>query len=417
MPELFNVLAPDDALETLTRRLSIRVEPEAVPTHEALGRVTATGIVSPEDLPSFPRSTMDGYSVRAADTFGATESLPAYLEIAGEVPMGRPPAVSLSIGMAAGAFTGGMLAEGADAVVMEEHTQRAGESTIEVLRPVAPGENVLMVGEDIRAGEEVLPSGHLIRPQDIGGLTALGITSLQVARRPRVSIVSTGDELVAPGETPAPGQIRDINTYTISALVEKHGGIPVSIGLAKDDYEEQRAAASRGLEQGDILIFSAGSSISSRDLTASVIDGLGSPGVLAHGISLKPGKPTIVALVDGKPAFGPSRESGIGNGGFRPAGAPDPEPPMRSRPSPRPGNGDGPPDKGRGIGGGPRGPRPGEAERRTRRRKDGRARFRQIQPDLLAAGTGDVVRADGTIRVPADKAGLYAGEEVEVSLF
>ena len=132
--------------------------------------------------------------------------------------MGRAPAVSLSIGMAAGAFTGGMLAEGADAVVMEEHTQRAGESTIEVLRPVAPGENVLMVGEDIRAGEEVLPSSHLIRPQDIGGLTALGITSLQVARRPRVSIVSTGDELVAPGETPAPGQIpRHQHVYHLGA--------------------------------------------------------------------------------------------------------------------------------------------------------------------------------------------------------
>ena len=304
MPEFFNVLTPNDALEALKKRLSVRAEPEMVPTHEALGRVTAAEIVSPEDLPSFPRSTMDGYSVRAADTFGATEGLPAYLELAGEVPMGRPPEVSLSTGLAARAFTGGMLAEGADAVVMEEHTQRAGDTTLEVLRPVAPGENVLMVGEDIRAGEVVLPSGHLIRPQDIGGLTALGITNVQVARRPRVSIVSTGDELVAPDQTPGPGRIRDINTYTISALVEKHGGVPIPVGLAKDDYEEQRVAAVKGLDRGDVLIFSAGSSISSRDLTASVIDSLGSPGVLAHGISLKPGKPTIVALIDGKPAFG-----------------------------------------------------------------------------------------------------------------
>ena len=411
MPELFNVLAPDDALETLTKRLSIRVEPEAVPTHEALGRVTAAGIVSPEDLPSFPRSTMDGYSVRAADTFGATESLPAYLEIAGEVPMGRPPAVSLSIGMAAGAFTGGMLAEGADAVVMEEHTQRAGETTIEVLRPVAPGENVLMVGEDIRTGEEVLPSGHLIRPQDIGGLTALGITSLQVARRPRVSIVSTGDELVAPGETPGPGQVRDINTYTISALVEKHGGVPIPIGLAKDDYEEQRDAAARGLEQGDILIFSAGSSISSRDLTASVIDGLGSPGVLAHGISLKPGKPTIVALVDGKPAFGlpgnPVSAMVVFDLLVRPTlnllcGLDPPPGPVTV------------------------------TARLTRDVASAAGREDHVQVRLDGARDGgrtaepvfgksnliySLVRADGTIRVPADKAGLYAGEEVEVSLF
>ena len=411
MPELFNVLAPDDALETLTKRLSIRVEPEAVPTHEALGRVTAAGIVSPEDLPSFPRSTMDGYSVRAADTFGATESLPAYLEIAGEVPMGRPPAVSLSIGMAAGAFTGGMLAEGADAVVMEEHTQRAGETTIEVLRPVAPGENVLMVGEDIRTGEEVLPSGHLIRPQDIGGLTALGITSLQVARRPRVSIVSTGDELVSPGETPGPGRVRDINTYTISALVEKHGGVPIPIGLAKDDYEEQRDAAARGLEQGDILIFSAGSSISSRDLTASVIDGLGSPGVLAHGISLKPGKPTIVALVDGKPAFGlpgnPVSAMVVFDLLVRPTlnllcGLDPPPGPVTV------------------------------TARLTRDVASAAGREDHVQVRLDGARDGgrtaepvfgksnliySLVRADGTIRVPADKAGLYAGEEVEVSLF
>ena len=411
MPELFNVLAPDDALETLTKRLSIRVEPETVATHEALGRVTAAEILSPEDLPAFPRSTMDGYSVRAADTFGASESLPAYLELAGEVPMGRLPTVSLSIGMAAGAFTGGMLAEGADAVVMEEHTQRAGETTIEVLRPVAPGENVLMVGEDIRAGELVLPSGHLVRPQDVGGLTALGLTSLLVARRPRVSIVSTGDELVAPSETPGPGQIRDINTYTISALVEKHGGVAVPIGLAKDDYEEQRDLAARGLEQGDILIFSAGSSISSRDLTASVIDGLGSPGVLAHGISLKPGKPTIVALVDGKPAFGlpgnPVSAMVVFGLLVRPTlnilcGLDPPPSPVTV------------------------------TARLTRDVASAAGREDHVQVRLNGARDGgrtaepvfgksnliySLVRADGTIRVPADKAGLYAGEEIEVSLF
>ena len=411
MPELFNVLAPNDALETLTKRLSIRVEPETVATHEALGRVTAAEILSPEDLPAFPRSTMDGYSVRAADTFGASESLPAYLELAGEVPMGRLPTVSLSIGMAAGAFTGGMLAEGADAVVMEEHTQRAGETTIEVLRPVAPGENVLMVGEDIRAGELVLPSGHLVRPQDIGGLTALGITNVQVARRPRVSIVSTGDELVAPGETPGPGQIRDINTYTISALVEKHGGVAVPIGLAKDDYEEQRAAAAKGLEQGDILIFSAGSSISSRDLTASVIDGLGSPGVLAHGISLKPGKPTIVALVDGKPAFGLPGNPVSAMVVFGLLVRPTLNILCGLDPAPGPVT---------------------VTARLTRDVASAAGREDHVQVRLNGARDGgrtaepvfgksnliySLVRADGTIRVPADKAGLYAGEEVKVSLF
>ena len=411
MPELFNVLTPDDALETLKKRLSIQIEPEAVPAYEALGRVTTTEIVSPEDLPAFPRSTMDGYSVRASDTFGATEGLPAYLEIAGEVPMGHPPEVQLGVGLAARAFTGGMLAEGADAVIMEEHTQRAGETTIEVLRPVAPGENVLMVGEDIRAGEVVLPSGHLIRPQDIGGLTALGITSVQVATRPRVSIVSTGDELVAPDDAPSPGRIRDINTYTISALVEKHGCIPLPIGLAKDDYEEQRAAAVRGLEQGDILIFSAGSSISSRDLTASVIDSLGSPGVLAHGISLKPGKPTIVALIGGKPAFGlpgnPVSAMVVFGLLVRPTldllcGLDPPPGPVTVM------------------------------ARLTRDIASAAGREDHVQVRLNGPQDGgrtaepvfgksnliySLVRADGTIRVPPDKAGLYAGEEVEVRLF
>ena len=411
MPELFNVLPPDDALEILQKRLSIQVEPEMVPTHAALGRVTTAEIVSPEDLPAFPRSTMDGYSVRAADTFGATESLPAYLELAGEVPMGHPPEIQVRVGLAARAFTGGMLAEGADAVVMEEHTQRAAETTIEVLHPVAPGENVLMVGEDIRAGDTVLPSGHLIRPQDIGGLTALGIMSIQVARRPRVAIVSTGDEIVAPDDIPGPGRIRDINTYTISALVEKHGGIPISVGLAKDDYEEQRDAAARGLAQGDILIFSAGSSISSRDLTASVMDSLGSPGVLAHGISLKPGKPTIVALLDGKPAFGLPGNPVSAMVVFD----------LLVRPTLNLLCGLEPP--------------PGPITAMARLTRDvassaGREDHVQVRLDSTRDGgrTAEpvfgksnliysLVRADGTIRIPADKAGLYAGEEVEVRLF
>ena len=411
MPEFFHVLAPDDAFEVLKKHLSVRVETETVPTLESLGRVTAAEIVSSEDLPAYPRSTMDGYSVRAADTFGATESLPAYLEPVGEVPMGRRPEVSLGPGHAATAFTGGMLAEGADAVVMEEHTQKAGESTIEVTRPVAPGENVLQVGEDIQAGDEVLPSGRVVRPQDIGGLTALGITNIEVSKRPRVSIVSTGDELVTPSETPGEGQVRDINTYTISGLVEKHGGIPLSVALAKDDFKDQRDAAARGLDQGDMLVFSAGSSLSSRDLTASVIDSLGSPGVLIHGISLKPGKPTVVALVDGKPAFGlpgnPVSAMVVFDLLVRPtlyllSGCDRP---------------------------------PGPATVTARLARDvasvaGREDHVQVRLEGVQNGNPtaepvfgksnliySLVRADGTIKVPADKSGLYSGEQVEVRLF
>ena len=304
MSEFFNVLPPGDALRTLLDRGVSRVETERVPTRDAVGRVTATAIASPEDLPAFPRSAMDGYSVRAADTFGASESLPAYFDVVGEVPMGRPPVVGLREGQAAVAFTGGMLADGADAVVMVEHTQPLDDSAIEVLRPVAPGENVVQPGEDVRAGAPIMPAGHLLRPQDIGGLLALGIDQVTVSRRPVVSIVSTGDELVPPPALPAQGQTRDINTYTISALVEDCGGTPNAVALVGDDFEAQRAAAQTGLAEGDVLVFSAGSSVSSRDMTARVFDDLGPPGVLVHGISVKPGKPTIVALVDGKPAFG-----------------------------------------------------------------------------------------------------------------
>src|SRR5262249_19087275 len=177
-------------------------------------------------------------------------------------------------------------------------------TSIEVLRPVAPGENMVQVGEDVQQGDIIVPAGWLLRPQDIGGLMALGITSVAVCRRPRVAIVSTGDEIVVPEATPGPGQIRDINTYTIAALVQQAGAVPVSLDGGPDQCEGQRQAAVTGLEQADVLIFSAGSSVSNRDMTVQVLDSLGQPGVLVHGIAHRPGKPTIVAMVEGKPAFG-----------------------------------------------------------------------------------------------------------------
>jgi molybdopterin molybdotransferase len=247
---------------------------------------------------------MDGFSVRAADTFGATEALPAYLDTVGEVPMGQAPSVSLGPGDAATTFTGGMLAHGADAVVMIERTHPAGDGTIEVTRPVAPGENVVQPDEDVSPGDEVVPSGHTLRPQDVGALLALGITEVEVAKRPQVAIVSTGDEVVSPDDTPAPGQVRDINTYTVSALVERAGGVPVPIGLFPDDLGDQRSAAKEAMRLGDLVVFSAGSSVGSRDMTATVLAELGAPGLLVHGISIKPGKPSIAGLAGRTPVFG-----------------------------------------------------------------------------------------------------------------
>jgi molybdopterin molybdotransferase len=304
MPEFFNVFAPDVALRSLLDRLQKRVVTEIVPTSQALGRVTAEAVLAAEHLPAFPRSTMDGYAVRARDTFGASESLPAYLEVVGEVHMGQAPDITLTTGQAAVAYTGGMLAHSADAVVMVENTQKIDATSIEVLRPVAPGENVIQVGEDVRSGEAIVSAGSLLRPQDIGGLVALGITEVQVRCRPRVAIVSTGDEIVSPETTPAPGQIRDINTYTLAALVEQAGSMPVPMGVVQDDYEAQRRVAVKALTQADMLIFSAGSSVSSRDMTVQVLQSLGPPGVLVHGLAHRPGKPTIIALIEDTPAFG-----------------------------------------------------------------------------------------------------------------
>jgi molybdopterin molybdotransferase len=302
--ELFNVRTPDDALQTLLEQLPRTIVAEDVPTRDALDRVLAGDLRSTSDLPTFRRSTMDGFAVRAADTYGATEGLPAYLEVVDEVFMGRAPTRALSLGECARIATGGMLPDGADAVVMVEQTQEVGQQTIEALRPVAPGENMVQIGEDVRTGTALLPRGHTLRPQDLGGLVALGINSVSVARRLRVGIVSGGDELVDPRQAPGPGQIRDINSYTLAALIRRGGHEACLAGVFPDEYAALEDAARQSLAQNDVVILSAGSSVSARDMTAQVVDSLGRPGVLVHGVSLKPGKPTILAVCDGKAVFG-----------------------------------------------------------------------------------------------------------------
>jgi molybdopterin molybdotransferase len=200
--------------------------------------------------------------------------------------------------------TGGMLPDRADAVVMVEYTQSARPAEVELLRAVAPGENVLKIGEDVAAGQEVIPAGMRLRPPEIGGLMALGFTRVSVARRPRVGILSSGDEVVPPDEEIGPGQVRDVNSYSLGALIEQAGGLSVRCGILPDHSEALRAAAERALEDCDVVIITAGSSASSRDLTASVIDSLGRPGVLVHGVNVRPGKPTILAVCEGKAVVG-----------------------------------------------------------------------------------------------------------------
>lgn len=304
MPELFTVSTPAVALEKLLAHLSRPIGSEAIPTARALNRVLIESPVATSALPAFARSTMDGYAVRAIDTFGATESLPAYLTVIGECPMGQAPSIEVRAGQAAIIHTGGMLPAGADAVVQIERTQKTTETEIEVMRAVAPGENVLQVGEDVKPGDQLFSTGHVLRPQDLGGLMAMGITRVTVARQPRVGILATGDEVIDPQFEPQPGQVRDVNTYSIGGIVERAGGVAQSGGIIRDNFDALYRAARELIDQSDALVLSAGSSVSVRDMTSDVIDQLGKPGVLVHGVSIKPGKPTIVAVCDGKPVFG-----------------------------------------------------------------------------------------------------------------
>jgi molybdopterin molybdotransferase len=304
MPEFLKLIPIQQALQILLSNLERKVTSERVPTIEALARVTAAPIQSPIPLPSFPRSTVDGYAVRAADTFGASESLPAYLRLNGEILMGSAPGFDINPGEAGSIHTGGMLPNSSDAVVMLEYTQSVGPDTVEILRPVAVGENIIRVGEDVRVGEEVIPPGVRIRPAEIGGMAALGIRQVEVAKKPLVGILSSGDEVVDPEESILPGQVRDINSYSLSALLERVGAIPRRYGVFPDQFEQIQAAAAQAMAECDVLVITAGSSASARDLTARVINQLGSPGVLVHGVSIRPGKPTILAVCGQKAVIG-----------------------------------------------------------------------------------------------------------------
>ncbi len=306
MPEFLRLQTPSEALGRLLEALpnEAHLSVEDVLTQDALGRVLANDVRAPHALPPFPRSSVDGYAVRAADTFGASASLPAYVALAGEVLMGTRTTLDLQPGQAALVHTGGMVPSGADAVVMVEDSQVARPGEIEILKPAAPGQNVLLLGEDVQPGETVLQRGARLRAQEIGGLMALGFTRVGVVRRPRVAILSTGDEVVAPDADPLPGQVRDVNTYTLSALVTQAGGEPVLYGILPDQREALAAAARHAHSTCDVVLITAGSSISTRDITSEIIATLGTPGVLAHGVALKPGKPTILAACGGKPVIG-----------------------------------------------------------------------------------------------------------------
>ena len=278
---------------------------ETVALDDALGRVPVDPVLAPHPLPGFARSTVDGYAVQAADTYGASEGLPAYLDLAGDVRMGKAPDVQVRAGAAATMPTGGVLPDGADAVVMVEHTQTTLPGTVEVVRPVAPGDGVVRADEDVAGGAVVAPPGRPLRGPDLGMLAACGVTTVQVHTRPVVGIVSTGDEVV-PADTAdlAPGEVRDATAAALAGLVRQAGGVPRGYGIVADDGAALEQVLRTAVGECHVVVVSAGSSVGARDETAGAVERLGPPGVVCHGIALRPGKPTLLAQVGDVPVLG-----------------------------------------------------------------------------------------------------------------
>jgi molybdopterin molybdotransferase len=293
--------AQDRVAESLT---GIVADAEIVDLADSLGRIAAERIVAQENLPPFSRSTVDGYAVRSADTFGASESSPSLFSIIGEVSMGQQAAMELLSGQAVVIPTGGMLPKGADAVVMLEYTEQPDSNTLLVLKTAAPGENIVARGEDLQLGSTIIDQGQRIAPKNIGALAACGCTHVPVRKRLKVAIISTGDELVDIDQPLSFGQIRDINSFALGAMLSEIGCTVRRLGIVKDDFKQFFAALSDAVATCQLVIISGGSSVGARDYTVKAIDALGKPGILVHGISVKPGKPTIYGIVGKVPVFG-----------------------------------------------------------------------------------------------------------------
>jgi molybdopterin molybdotransferase len=299
--EFFATRTVADAL--LGFRPARRTPLESVPLADALHRVPAAVVPAVTPLPGFARSTVDGYAVRAADTFGASEGLPSYLDLVGAVRMGEAPTVTVRTGGAVAMPTGGALPEGADAVVMVEFTAETMPGTIEVTRPVAPGGGLVRADEDVAAGAALVPGGRPLRAPDLGLLAAAGITTVPVHARPRVVILSTGDEVVVP-DTAAlrPGQVRDATASALAGLVRDAGGDPVVAGIVSDEPGALEGRLRDVLDSADLVVVSAGSSVGARDETAGAVAALGD--IWCHGLAIKPGKPTLLAECSGVPVVG-----------------------------------------------------------------------------------------------------------------
>jgi len=388
------------------------LEGEEVSLAAAWNRVLAHSVAATADVPEFDRACMDGYAVRARDTFGAGPGSPAWLTIVGEVAMGAAPRQALAPGQVMRIATGGMLPPGADAVVMVEYTQELGDQTLEVYRSVAPLENVVQRGEDVQAGTVLLTAGTRLRAQDIGLLAAMGIPQVQVRRRPRVAIIATGDEIVPISAPLPPGKMRDANSSALAAQVQAYGGEPWPLGIIPDDLDAWQETVGATLEGADLILLSGGSSVGTRDLAVTTVRSFPQAEILVHGVAISPGKPTILATIDNKPLFGlpghPVSAMVVMEILVKPLllrllGQTEVEPGWGHTVTAR---------LSRNLASAP-----GREEFiRVRLRREGETLW--ADPVLGKSGLiSTMVKADGLVRIPLQIEGLEAGEAVEVTVF
>lgn len=302
---LFDVASISEVIEIINEKFEYNVFSETVGLLDCYDRILHDDVVSDINIPDFKRSTVDGYAVRSKDLFGASETSPSMLDLTGEAEMGKTNLESLEFpGECMYVPTGGMLPEGSDAVIMIEDVEKLDEVTLLANKSVAPGENVIKIGEDIGKGEIVLRKGARLRPYEIGVLASIGCISVRVARKPRIGIISTGDEIVEPGKVPSLGQVRDINSYLLYSLIQESSGEPVMYDFVRDDFDELRDTVGKALAECDTVLISGGSSVGKKDETMNVINSFENSEILVHGIAIKPGKPTILGKAGGKAIFG-----------------------------------------------------------------------------------------------------------------
>ncbi len=299
---MLEVKTPEEVLRMIEKEFSPNGRSETVSLAQALGRVLAEDVKAEEYVPDFDRSTVDGYALRAKDTFGCSDAIPAILRLVGEVKMGEGAQIRVPRDSCVYVPTGGAIPEGCDCAVMIEYTEDYGDGTIGILRPGAPGMNMIFRGDDVFPGKTVLKAGRVLAPQDVGALAAIGKTEVPVRPRLRVGVISTGDELVSADRKPGPGQVRDVNSAMLAALLRDFGAESVDFGIVTDDEELLREKTAAAAQNCDAVILSGGSSAGVKDAACRIISGMGE--LLLHGIAIRPGKPTILGKAGNKPLIG-----------------------------------------------------------------------------------------------------------------